>query len=95
MFCLIFLFYSGAVVAEVRGGYQLAWLMRFQIIEGIAAGINYLHQYSRLRAIHGDIKSANILLDCEMTPRITDFGIAHVLSADEDEKDLDCIVGTL
>ncbi|TVU23633.1 hypothetical protein EJB05_26009 [Eragrostis curvula] len=72
----------------------LSWPMRFRIIEGIVQGAVYLHQHSRPRVIHRDLKASNIVLDRDMNPRITDFGLAVVLNSDEDEKDMP-VAGTL
>jgi len=81
------------MIHELRVGVSLAWPKRFQIIEGIAQGVVYLHQHSRPRIVHGDLKPSNILLDSDMTPRIIDFGLAQVLSY-EDEKDTGWVAGT-
>ncbi|CAM0150367.1 unnamed protein product [Urochloa decumbens] len=83
------------ITQELKAGVFLAWHLRFRIIEGIAQGAVYLHHHSRLRLVHGDLKPGNILLDCDMTPRITDFGMAEVLSSDEDKKETDVVAGTM
>ncbi|KAL6654606.1 hypothetical protein ACP70R_008071 [Stipagrostis hirtigluma subsp. patula] len=82
------------IIHELRAGVSISWSVRFRIIEGIAQGAAYLHQHSRLRVLHGDLKPSNILLDSDMTPRISDFGMAEVLSSDEDEKLKDVLAGT-
>ncbi|TVU23634.1 hypothetical protein EJB05_26010 [Eragrostis curvula] len=86
--------YNRIHVAELRAGMSLSWPIRFQIIEGIVQGAAYLNHHSRPRVVHRDLKTANILLDCDMTPRLIDFGLAVVLSSDEDEKE-DRVVGTM
>ncbi|KAL0393731.1 UNVERIFIED_CONTAM: G-type lectin S-receptor-like serine/threonine-protein kinase [Sesamum latifolium] len=58
----------------------LNWQQRFNIIEGIAQGLLYLHKYSRLKIIHRDLKPSNILLDIDMNPKISDFGLLESLS---------------
>ncbi|XP_045819816.1 G-type lectin S-receptor-like serine/threonine-protein kinase At4g27290 isoform X3 [Trifolium pratense] len=73
---------------------QLDLIKRFQIIDGIARGLLYLHQDSRLRIIHRDLKTSNILLDNDMNPRISDFGLARTFLGDQDESNTKRLMGT-
>ncbi|KAM5586786.1 G-type lectin S-receptor-like serine/threonine-protein kinase [Rosa sericea] len=75
-------------------GMLLDWNKRFSIIEGIAQGLLYLHKYSRVRVIHRDLKASNILLDENMIPRISDFGLARIFMHNEPEANTNRVVGT-
>ncbi|XP_022932567.1 probable LRR receptor-like serine/threonine-protein kinase At1g56140 isoform X9 [Cucurbita moschata] len=58
--------------------FVLDWPKRFAICMGVARGLTYLHEESRLRIVHRDIKASNILLDADLNPKISDFGLAKL-----------------
>ncbi|WRX29402.1 Serine-threonine/tyrosine-protein kinase [Theobroma cacao] len=72
----------------------LDWSKRMNVIGGIARGLLYLHQDSRLRIIHRDLKSSNILLDDAMNPKISDFGLARTIWGEQTEAKTNRLVGT-
>ncbi|CAH9130981.1 unnamed protein product [Cuscuta epithymum] len=74
---------------------RFGWETRHNIIVGIARGLIYLHEDSQLRIVHRDLKASNILLDDNMNPKISDFGMARLFESDDQTRDVTHrIVGT-
>ncbi|GLT81065.1 hypothetical protein SLA2020_524710, partial [Shorea laevis] len=61
---------------------KLDWPIRQKICIGIARGLAYLHEESRLKIVHRDIKATNVLLDKDLNPKISDFGLAKLSEED-------------
>ncbi|TVU41824.1 hypothetical protein EJB05_15378, partial [Eragrostis curvula] len=67
----------------------LNWTVRYRIINGICQGLQYLHD--EMNMVHLDLKPANILLNDNMVPKISDFGLSRCF----DEKQTRAITSTL
>ncbi|XP_057810908.1 G-type lectin S-receptor-like serine/threonine-protein kinase At4g27290 isoform X2 [Salvia miltiorrhiza] len=82
------------ILFDPLGSKLLGWPKRYDIINGIARGLLYLHQDSRLRIIHRDLKASNVLLDSDMNPKISDFGLARSFGGNETGANTSRVVGT-
>ncbi|RYR50531.1 hypothetical protein Ahy_A07g037160 isoform B [Arachis hypogaea] len=67
-----------ALFAQENGQLKLDWSTRRKICLGVAKGLAYLHGESRLKIVHRDIKATNVLLDKDLNPKISDFGLAKL-----------------
>lgn len=73
----------------------MQWETRYKIINGIARGILYLHEGSRLMIIHRNLKAGSVLLDEDFCPKIADFGMAWLFNIDQTQTETSTIAGTL
>ncbi|GMY37744.1 probable leucine-rich repeat receptor-like serine/threonine-protein kinase At3g14840, partial [Fagus crenata] len=73
----------GMISGPMDGRLKLDWSARLKICVGIARGMAFMHEESTLKIVHRDIKSTNVLLDRDLNPKISDFGLAKL---DEEEN---------
>ncbi|XP_019168473.1 PREDICTED: G-type lectin S-receptor-like serine/threonine-protein kinase At1g67520 [Ipomoea nil] len=83
-----------SILFDARKKTCLDWGKRVSIIDGITQGLLYLHKYSRLKIIHRDLKTSNILLDVHMHPKISDFGTARIFEDSDSPINTKSIIGT-
>lgn len=81
-------------VADHKKKELLSWQTRLDIIMGIARGLLYFHHDSRLKIIHRDLKTSNILLDDKLNVKISDFGLARMFEGDQTMAETKRVVGT-
>lgn len=77
-----------------RSNVQFNWRMRTKICIGIARGLAFLHEEIRPHIVHRDIKASNILLDNDLTPKISDFGLAKLIPPNMTHVST-CVAGTI
>jgi len=73
---------------------KLDWSTRFEIILGVARSLAYLHEESSIRIVHRDIKASNVLLDADLTPKVSDFGLAKLYDENKSHVSTTRIAGT-
>lgn len=80
---IFFFSFSLSLLGKEGQCLNLDWATRKRICSDIARGLAYLHEESRLKIVHRDIKATNVLLDKDLNAKISDFGLAKL---DEDEN---------
>ncbi|KAL6624702.1 hypothetical protein ACP70R_032023 [Stipagrostis hirtigluma subsp. patula] len=73
---------------------ELDWEKRLKIVNGVARGLQYLHEESQLKIVHRDLKPSNVLLDFHYNPKISDFGLAKLFDRDQTQGVTSHIAGT-
>jgi len=86
--------FSVLVLSDDEKRKQFDWKLRLRIINGIARGILYLHEDSRVTVIHRDLKASNVLLDHDMNPKISDFGLARAFEIGQKQANTKRVMGT-
>uniref|UniRef100_A0A453BCW6 Protein kinase domain-containing protein n=1 Tax=Aegilops tauschii subsp. strangulata TaxID=200361 RepID=A0A453BCW6_AEGTS len=82
------------VLFDAEKSRGLDWGKRLKIVNGVARGLQYLHEDSQLRIVHRDLKASNVLLDSDCNPKISDFGLAKLFGWDQSQAVTSHIAGT-
>ncbi|CAM0870585.1 unnamed protein product [Alopecurus aequalis] len=82
------------ILFDIEKREQLDWGKRLRIIRGVARGLQCLHEDSQLKVVHRDLKASNILLDADMNPRISDFGLARLIERGQTHGVTKRVIGT-
>ncbi|CAM0870578.1 unnamed protein product [Alopecurus aequalis] len=82
------------ILFDIEKREQLDWGKRLGIIRGVARGLKYLHEDSQLKVVHRDLKASNVLLDTEMNPKISDFGLARLFGRGQTQGVTRRVIGT-
>ncbi|XP_076891356.1 lysM domain receptor-like kinase 3 isoform X2 [Bidens hawaiensis] len=88
---LVYEFISNGSLSEhlhdplLKGHQPLSWTARAQIALDAAKGIEYIHDHTKERYVHRDIKTSNILLDDCLRAKVADFGLAKLVGRTNDE----------
>lgn len=92
--CLVYQFMSNGSLEDrlscKTGTQPLTWNQRALIGEGVAKGLYYLHTLRDKPLVHGDVKSANVLLDSQFVPKLGDFGLARQVFIGKNPKNELC-----
>ncbi|XP_074313414.1 G-type lectin S-receptor-like serine/threonine-protein kinase At1g11330 [Silene latifolia] len=83
-----------SILFDPEASRNLFWEKRFDIILGICRGLLYLHIDSRVKIIHRDLKTGNVLLDGDLNPKISDFGMARICRTNRDGANTGRAAGT-
>ncbi|CAH2058389.1 unnamed protein product [Thlaspi arvense] len=76
---------NGSLYSALHGGTSstrppLSWAERLHIAQGTARGLMYIHEHSSRKYVHGNLKSSKVLLDDELHPHISGFGLTRLVS---------------
>ncbi|CAL4896318.1 unnamed protein product [Urochloa decumbens] len=82
------------IIFDSQKSKDLDWGKRVKIVNGVARGLQYLHEDSQLKIVHRDLKPSNVLLDLDYNPKISDFGLAKLFDRDQSQGVTSRIAGT-